>query len=231
MTTTMRPWNLLQAGTQTKLPPKGMLDDRTTSRSMRPSRRSMIPPHLARRAKQSHASPGTSARIANERPRELRACLEDRDAFSAATSLLSSLVAKNRTGYYGVYLTNPGQLKPYVARVSLWVASQCTWAASPPPRRRRCASRVRRRQSRREGAYEAGGGGADDERGDTAAGAGGEVDAARGRQHDGLRTSACASPAGPASPSPITRGGKAASLGSFATAEEAALFTRDDAGT
>ena len=57
-------------------------------------------------------------RIANF-PRELRACLEDGDAFSAAALLLSSLVAENKTGYFSVTRdpNRPGLAKPYQARV------------------------------------------------------------------------------------------------------------------
>ena len=52
-------------------------------------------------------------------PRELRACLEDGDAFSAAALLLSSLVAENKTGYFSVTRdpNRPGLAKPYQARV------------------------------------------------------------------------------------------------------------------
>ena len=57
---------------------------------------------------------------------------------------LTLRVAESKTGYFGVYLDKPGQLKPFQARVKR-DGKRCTWATSPPPRRQRCASLGRRR--------------------------------------------------------------------------------------
>ena len=60
---------------------------------------------------------------------------------------LTLLVAENKTGYFGVYLANPGKPKPYQAHVyhgGKLVYLKSTWAPSPPPRRPLCASRVSR---------------------------------------------------------------------------------------
>jgi hypothetical protein len=67
----------------------------------------------------------------------------------AQAEKLTLLVADNKSGYFNVHLSKPGQPKPYQAQVTRRVvASKCPWAASPPPRRRRCASRARRRGRR-----------------------------------------------------------------------------------
>ena len=55
----------------------------------------------------------------------------------AQAERLTLLVAKNGTGYFGVCLTNPGQPKPYQARVSRGgklVQLGLSWAALPQPR-------------------------------------------------------------------------------------------------
>ena len=56
-----------------------MLDDEQVEAALA----ALDEPTPPRHTEQSHASSGTSARIA-EHPQELRACLEDGDAFSAA---------------------------------------------------------------------------------------------------------------------------------------------------
>eukprot|EP00964_Phaeocystis_antarctica_P036225 scaffold20693_cov76-Phaeocystis_antarctica.AAC.1 len=133
------------------------------------------------RAERSPDSPSTSARIANECPPELGACLcleDGDDAFSACSRFFN--VTR--------HLNPPGLPKQRTSRYVAWVrrgdkqvnlgsfdtAEEAALCVASTP------------EADMQRAYEAGGGGADDERGGAAAGAGGGADAARGRKHDGL---------------------------------------------
>jgi hypothetical protein len=61
---------------------------------------------------------------------------------------LTLLVAENTTGYFGVCLNNPGQLKPYQARV--WRGGKTEYLAyfATAEEAALCASRDRRRGGR-----------------------------------------------------------------------------------